>query len=230
MLTLHITEIMKNKPARNLILLYHHNKSTVLIVLLVIIHTVGLVGLNSSWREDFLSLSFFNLLLSFIVLLLAHKKHTINFYVFILSAFTIGMSAEWIGVHTGLLFGNYSYGQNLGPLWWGVPPIIGINWAMLTIISASCVASLHLKWYFKAFLGALLMLVLDFLIEPVAIQSDYWTWYGEIPIYNYLTWFLIALLLHGWYFKSNLASANKVAISLYIIQVVFFGTLLMTLA
>ena len=209
---------------------YREHKPYLLSLMLLIFYTVGLFGINSSWREEFLSLSFFNLLLSFSVLLLAQKKHTINFYVFLVLAFVVGMTAEWIGVHTGRLFGSYTYGQNLGPTWWGVPPIIGINWAMLTIISASCVAFLRWNWLIKAFLGALLMLFLDLLIEPVAIQIDYWTWHGEIPIYNYVTWFLIALFLHGWYFKTNLAEPNKVAIVLYNLQVVFFGTLLITLA
>jgi putative membrane protein len=208
---------------------YRHRKTFVLTFVLVIFYTVGIFGLSSAWREDFLSLSFFNLLLSFVILLISHKAHHFKFYLFVVVAFAIGMVAEWIGVHTGFLFGNYTYGESLGLKIWEVPLIIGINWVMLTIISASCVAHFQLKWWLKALLGALLMLVLDILIEPVAIQSDYWTWEGEIPIYNFVSWFLIALFLQGWYFKTNLAESNKVAMALYGIQITFFGILLITL-
>lgn len=218
------------KAGETVVYFYREYKPYLLSLILLIFYTVGLFGINSSWREEFLTLSFFNLLLSFSVLLLARKKHTLNFYVFLVLAFFVGLTAEWIGVHTGLLFGNYTYGENLGPTWWGVPPIIGINWAMLTIISASCLAFLRWNWLIKAFLGALLMLILDILIEPVAIQIDFWTWDGEIPIYNFVSWFLIALFLQGWYFKTNLAEANKVAIVLYGLHLVFFGTLLITLS
>lgn len=205
------------------------HKAVLLSLILIIFYTVGVFGLSTSWREEFLELSAYNLMLSFILLLLSHKAHRKDLYVFITGAFLIGLIAEWIGVHTGYLFGAYAYGESLGFKVWEVPLIIGINWVMLTMISASCVAFLPIKWYFKAFLGALLMLLLDLLIEPIAILSDYWTWEGDIPLYNFVSWFVIALLLQGWYFKANLAESNRVGMTLYVLQVLFFGILLITL-
>lgn len=197
-------------------------KSLVLILVLVIFYLVGIVGLTSSWREDFLPLSFMNLMISFIVLLLALKEHSLHFYKFVFAGFTIGMVAEWLGVHTGLLFGNYIYGDNLGPLWYGVPIIIGINWVMLTIISGSIAERLKIHWFFKAVIGTFLMLILDLLIEPIAIQSDYWTWSGAIPFSNFVGWFLIAFVIQILYFSMKLAEQNKVATVLYFLQIVFF--------
>lgn len=197
-------------------------KSLILILVLVIFYLVGIVGLTSSWREDFLPLSFMNLLLSFTVLLIALKNHSLRFYTFIFAGFSIGMIAEWIGVHTGLLFGNYIYGNNLGPLWYGVPLIIGINWLMLTIISGSIAERLKIHWFLKAAIGTFLMLILDFLIEPIAILSDYWTWSGDIPFSNFVGWFFIAFLIQLVYFSMKLAEQNKVATVLYFLQVIFF--------
>ena len=205
---------------------FFRHKSKFLIAILLIFYTVGTVGLTlDTFRDQFLPLSFFNLLLSFVILLIARFEHSKKFYFFLLFAFLIGMTAEWIGVHTGLLFGDYAYGENLGVKIGEVPLIIGINWAMLVIISASLAETLVFAWYIKAFIASVFMLFLDFLIEPVAIVSDYWTWNGEIPLSNYVTWFLVTLLLQGIYFRFKLAETNKVAIALYGIQVLFFTIL-----
>ena len=59
-----------------------------------------------------------------------------------LIAFAIGFSAELIGVHSGMLFGNYSYGNNLGLKLAEVPLIIGINWGVLAVTSASITETL----------------------------------------------------------------------------------------
>jgi bisanhydrobacterioruberin hydratase len=198
-------------------------KSIVIIALLVVFYTVGVVGLSmESHRESFLSLSFFNLALSFGLLLLGRNEHSFKFYVFIFVAFAVGMSAEWLGVHTGLLFGDYHYGESLGFKLYGVPVIIGINWAMLVIISASVAKRFRLHQWLQIILSTVLMVLLDVLIEPVAIVSDYWIWDGPIPMSNFVGWLIITLILQIIYFRINLAEANKVGIALYIIQVLFF--------
>lgn len=204
---------------------FQRYKTYFFISLLVIFYSVGLVGLVSESRDYFLSLSFFNLALSFAILLLARVRHNFKFYLFVLFAFFFGMAAEWFGVHTGFLFGDYVYGESLGIKWFGVPIIIGVNWIMLTMISASIMQLVKIHWIVKAIGGTLLMLLLDILIEPVAIVSDYWHWNGEIPISNFVGWIIIAFILQTLYFGGKLAEPNKVGISLYIIQVIFFLTL-----
>ena len=47
------------------------------------------------------------------------------------------MITESLGVNYGLIFGNYEYGNNLGFKFFGVPFLIGINWIILTAISAN---------------------------------------------------------------------------------------------
>ena len=202
---------------------FQRYKDGVLIALLLIFYTVGTIGLLSEDRESFLELSFLNLAISFGVLLLARISHSWKFYLFCLIGFFIGMSAEWIGVHTGYLFGEYKYGPNLGPQWWNVPFIIGINWIMLTIISGAIADKTNFHWLIKAIIGTLLMLALDLLIEPVAIQSNYWIWNGEIPLSNFIGWFGVALLIQILYFGMRLNEPNKVALVLYFIQLSFFS-------
>jgi putative membrane protein len=207
--------------------LFKAKKQLILIVILIIFYTVGTIGiLSPSYTNYFLPLSFFNLLLSFIVILIATNKLTINFLLFILFCFLVGIVIELIGTKTGLLFGDYAYGKNLGIKISGVPIVIGINWAILIITSASITNRLHISVLIKIILSAVLMTFLDILMEPVAIKSDFWHWNkGVIPFYNYVCWFFISLLLNYLYFTFKLVKSNKVYDTLFIIILVFFSLL-----
>lgn len=203
------------------------SRPALLIAILILFYSVGTIGiLLPKYNAYFLSLSFFNLLLSFIVILLARKNQFLYFFLFLVFCFIIGISVEVIGTKTGLLFGNYQYGQNLGFKLLGVPFVIGINWGILVVSSASIINKIKANWLFKVVLSALLMTFLDILMEPVAMESDFWHWKnGVIPFYNYVCWFLVALPLHFIYFKFKLVESNKVYDALFIILIVFFSIL-----
>jgi putative membrane protein len=207
--------------------LFKAKKQLILIVILIIFYTVGTIGiLSPNYTNYFLSLSFFNLILSFIVILIATTKLTQKFLLFVLLCFVVGIVVELIGTKTGLLFGDYSYGKNLGIKISGVPIVIGINWAILIISSASITNRLHVSVLLKIILSAFLMTFLDVLMEPVAIESNFWNWTNNsIPFYNYLCWFFISLLLNYLYFTFNLVKSNKVYDALFIIMLVFFSLL-----
>ncbi len=196
--------------------------------ILVIFYMVGIVGTHiSAYKDTFFALSYFNLLLSFVILILARKNKDKVFWGFLGFAFIIGMLVEWIGVHTGLLFGDYHYGKNLGLKVFEVPLVIGINWAMLTVVSSSFVSKINTNSLIKILSSALVMTLFDVLMEPVAIRSDFWSWNGGvIPFYNYVCWFLISLILQAIYFRFNLVESNKVHNLLLICMIVFFVSLI----
>lgn len=202
-------------------------KEPTLIAILIVFYLVGTIGiLLPAYKDAFLKLSFFNLILSFIVILFARKKQFFRFSVFLFFCFLVGMSVEWIGIHTGYLFGDYTYGKNLGAKFSGVPWVIGLNWGLLIVSSASVVNRLKTSNFWKATFAALLMTGLDYLMEPVAIESDFWKWEnGTIPLYNYICWFVISLVLQVIYFKFKLVESNKVFNTLFIILIVFFSVL-----
>jgi putative membrane protein len=203
-------------------------KELFLILILIIFHAVGLIGMNiSSYRADVLSLSSMNLYISFFAVILARNHHFSKFILFVLLSFCLGMIYEIIGVKTGYLFGDYYYGANLGSKFMGVPFVIGCNWAILSISSGNLIHKLKTSIYLKTLLASLLMVLLDFMIEPIAMELDYWQWKnGEIPVYNYICWFVLSLPLSFLYFKLKLSEQNKLTNGLYLILVVFFGILL----
>ena len=195
-----------------------------LIIFIGIFYLVGLVGMSiGPYKSLFVGLSFFHLLLSFGILLLGRKKYGPHFWLFLGLAFLTGMTVEWIGVHTGFLFGDYHYGSVLGPKIAGVPLIIGVNWAMLSIVSAAILSSLKLALWLEVLLAAALMVFLDFLMEPVAVKLGFWYWKGSvIPNFNYVCWFVIAVLLQFVYRKWRLNETNNVAVALFIYMTIFF--------
>ena len=197
----------------------------VLLAIIVIFHTVGLIGLQTESRDYFLSLSPLNLLLALACLILSFR-YSVKLFVDLIIVGMIGFSVELIGVHTHYLFGDYTYGDNLGWKLAEVPLIMAVNRSMLSFTAIACVMHLSLPDWAKALVSALLMTGLDFLIEPVARSSDFWSWkYNEIPMFNYVCWFLIALPVHFYLLKRKTPEQNPVSIGLFLVLIVFFGVL-----
>jgi putative membrane protein len=193
------------------------------IVILIILYGVGLSGiLLPAFRPLVLPLSAYNLLISFLILLHSYRwKKEMLFASFLV--FLIGFFVEWVGVHTSLLFGTYWYGANLGPKFLEVPFIIGINWAMLTLVSSAVGKTLTKSMLLNVVLGASLMTGMDWLMEPVAIKSDFWHWKNEtIPVYNFICWFVVSLLTNWIFVKIAKPTLNKTAITLFILLTLFF--------
>ena len=195
------------------------------ILVLAILYSVGILGILLPLHEDFILLTPANLLVSLALVLWFHPgwdKHTLAFLVI---TYFAGFGAELFGVQTGILFGEYVYGQVLGPKLWGTPLMIGVNWVMLSY-SAGVVANYLLKqshWLLRGAAAALLMVGLDVLIEPVAMQYGFWSWESNsVPLRNYLGWFVVAFPLQCLFAFWLGRVLNKVAVALFILQILFF--------
>jgi bisanhydrobacterioruberin hydratase len=70
--------------------------------------------------------------------------------------------------------------------------------------------------------GATLAVFIDWIMEPVAVQLGYWKWNGEIPIYNYICWFVVAIAMLAIFHFCKFNKQNKFAVHLLMIQVLFF--------
>ncbi|PRY14944.1 putative membrane protein [Pontibacter ummariensis] len=194
------------------------------LALLVVFYAVGFWGLAlSEARESFQRLTPLNLLLTNALLFSFHRGWSGSYVLFALLVFLCGFLSEVIGVHTGLLFGSYSYGETLGFKLWEVPLLIGLNWLMLVYTTGHISNLTRLPWVVKALLGASLMVLLDFFIEPVAMQYDFWSWRGgEIPLSNFIGWFAVAFMLQLYFQKANFRKENKLAPFVYLLQLLFF--------
>ncbi len=145
--------------------------------------------------------------------------------IFIFAFFT-GLLSEIIGVHTGILFGNYHYTSLLGPSIVGVPWIIAINWAFLIAGSIIISDTLFNNRILQIVSAVLLIVIFDFIMEPVAVKLHYWEWAdNSIPLYNYISWAFVSLVCVGYSKFRGFKLSGSVMIHYYIAQTLFFGFL-----
>lgn len=201
------------------------------VLLLLVFYGIGLGGmLLSDDAKLFASLSWLNLLVSGLVLFFNHKKWTVNLVFSLLIIAIAGFFVEVAGVKTGVIFGRYFYGDSLGWKWMDVPLIIGLNWVMLCYFSVYTWS----KWFksvgMVVLLASVTMVGLDMLIEPLAEKLGFWSWYGhQIPVRNYLAWWVLSVLFCGLLVMVKKSSENKIAPYLLVVQMAFFASLLILL-
>lgn len=158
-----------------------------------IIYIAGTIGIRFL-PDFFLKTSFISILIPLSLYLFRVKPKGKDIPL-ILSVYSIGFFAEWIGVRFGWLFGSYKYGDSLGWKFDGVPLVIGANWLLLCLISRDIASKIFEKRILIIIFSSILMVIIDFLIEPLSESLDFWKWENNtIPISNYIDWFLIALL------------------------------------
>ena len=200
--------------------------SSISILVIWTFHLSGLLGILYGDSKWFISATPLNLIIS-LVLLLLNSSDSNKTIMIAGIAFIIGMFTEILGVNYGLIFGTYFYGEALGPKLLGVPILIGYNWAMVLIVTASIAQKVNKNFYTRIFLGVSLMLFLDLLIEPVAPDLDFWIFdSGIAPIQNYLGWVFVSFLLHFIYQKLKIKKNNNFSNHLYFLQILFFVLLL----
>lgn len=188
----------------------------------VIFHLVGLVGIGFLHSPLITQTTPFHLLLMFALLLLSYKEQWKQYAAWWVPAFIIGFVVEWIGVHTGMLFGSYHYTNVLGVQLAAIPLLIGCNWVVVLTGAISLALVLKTNRWATAAIAATIATAYDWVLEPIAVRLGYWQWHGgEIPLYNYVSWwatgYLLAIL---WQYAA--IRPNKFGITLFIIQLLFF--------
>jgi len=163
------------------------------IIFVAVIHIAGIIGIRLL-PEIILKTSFVSIIIPWALYLYRIKPIKIE-WIIIFLVYLITFFSEWIGVNYGWLFGSYEYGDSLGFKIDGVPIIMGANWLLLGLVCRDVVKKIISNHWLIIILSALLMVLIDTLIEPLSNRLDFWTWKNNIiPFSNYKDWFLIALL------------------------------------
>ena len=161
---------------------------------LVAIYAVGLVGLWQPATQDiFVRLIPINFLVTLGFMLYYQKHWNIRIIAFCLFVFVATFAIEAVGVQTGRVFGVFKYGKTLGPKLWNTPLVIGVLWLILIYSVGVMLKSLKFHSLLKAAIGAGMLVMLDVLIEPVAVKFGMWGFdKNRVPLLNYIAWFVVS--------------------------------------
>lgn len=198
--------------------------------LLFIIYLVGVCGfLLPQTRELMQRIIWITLSITAIILLCYHKKWNKEFIFSILLIAFSGFLIEVLGVRTGYIFGHYQYGPTLGFAYWDTPLMMMVTWLTTIYITRQIAEMIAKDPLLISILAALLMVLLDYFIEPFAMHHAMWQWNsGKVPFHNYIGWFISGLLIQYMFQKAVKYPPNKLALPVYLIQLGFFMSLYFT--
>lgn len=199
-----------------------------------------------------------SLLLGLAVLLLfLHSLWTIGFHrglALVGIGFVLALLFEILGVNYGAIFGHYAYHPAINPRVMDVPLLVPAIWAGFIYGSFSIMSSFYFWLNRKAFgdtypgirsklifagLGAMVVLAIDVVMEPLQVKAHNWTWlesgqYFDIPAQNFLGWFLLVFfsLLIFLFLQEHLPHKKRRnnEMHLLLIPVLAYGLLCLTLA
>lgn len=113
-----------------------------------------------------------------------------------------GMGVEWLGIHTGWPFGEYSYSSILGFHLAEVPVTLGFAWIAVVLNAALLDTARQGRYYklLRALKVGCWIVIMDLVLDPVAFDRNFWSWESEggfygVPVTNYISWFVIGGLL-----------------------------------
>lgn len=197
--------------------------------LLMSSYIFGALMLGSKTISGFAYLTMPHLVFTSVLIAITHRPKPLSFWwVWAVLCFLIGYAVEYVGVHQKWLFGEYVYGDVLGPKLDGIPVLIGVNWILVVYATCTTLNMIlpDLNRILKIVLAAILMVALDYLIEPVAISLDFWIWkYGDPPLQNFIGWLAVGIIQAGIFYYLIPFSVNRLAPLLLLLQVLFFGYL-----
>ena len=219
----------------------HYTRYQAATAIAIFFHAIGILGMLFVNRAFFINATPYHLLFMGALLIYTQEKITKGFIYFIAACCTLGIAVEILGTSTGMLFGDYVYGQTLGYSFKNVPLIIGVNWfiaiyccgvavsmlfahlSRITSVEAKVQSNL-LKFFSVVIDGATLAVFFDWFLEPAAIKLGYWQWNGdgEVPLFNYFCWFIVSAVFLTIFQTSSFPKQNKFALNLLLIQLMFF--------
>jgi uncharacterized membrane protein len=187
--------------------------------------TAEVIILSANTRFQIVS----SITISLVLFAIVHGAQTLGkkqIFLFFDLVFSITIILEYVGVTTGLIFGDYYYTSKFGPLILGTVPImIPLAWFCLFYVSFQ-IGLFIFDYNFETPLsvqsGLLLSIVQSFIMTFWDISKDveavfingYWVWenvnsssaYFGIPVSNYIGWFVTSLLIYGTF---NLILSRK---------------------
>jgi putative membrane protein len=104
-----------------------------------------------------------------------------------------------------------------------VPLVISINWAMLICAGIIVVSRIFANKITVLIVAALLVTLIDLVIEQVAPKLDFWQFEGGLPgLNNYLSWIGVAFFTSYFFYPTIIKGNRNVSLIILILQIIFF--------
>jgi putative membrane protein len=119
----------------------------------------------------------------------------------------VGVTAvafEAVGLATGFPYGEYRYGEALGPTLLGVPFLVPLAWLMMAWPSYLLAEQLARRRATRIAVAAAVFAAWDVVLDPQMVQAGYWTWahpqpglpgIDTVPLTNLAGWLLAGAVL-----------------------------------
>ena len=194
------------------------------IIFIAVVYLAGIIGIYFLESTFFLKTSFVSILIP-LFLFCYRSARSLRDYILFFLIFLIGYFAEYLGVNHQILFGQYAYGDTLGVKLYGVSLIIGLNWLLLAVTTRSVVTRFTQNNWLTILLASLLMVGIDYVIEPVAPILDFWRFEeNPVPFSNYRDWFFVALIMqYVLSFQQSKSSMFYWSLSYILVLLLFFS-------
>jgi uncharacterized membrane protein len=149
-----------------------------------------------------------------VALYFARKRYGWDVVILALASMAYSYVFEALASSTG----TYHY----DPRFWvklpfNVPLWIPIGWGTIVFVSTATSNRLGMKWWARPFAAALLALLLDIALDPIAVGLGYWTWKTPGTFYrvtwsNFTGWLLIVgsySFVVEWLYEKKLTKKRK---------------------
>jgi bisanhydrobacterioruberin hydratase len=198
-----------------------------ILTILLFFYMAGIIFLSIEETKVYIErLTPYTLLMNIFLIVIFHQPWTARHILVYLFIAITGFLVEAAGVYTGVIFGEYQYGHVLGVKLFDSPLMIGINWLMLIYFVYHIMKKTRLPSWLQITGGSLLMVLYDIILEPVAIRMNMWSWSGgDIPIQNYVAWFIISVVFFSVLHAFKISQRNMIANGLFAIQAGFIFSL-----
>ncbi|MEQ8907819.1 MAG: carotenoid biosynthesis protein [Vicingaceae bacterium] len=199
------------------------NRGSVSVFIIWLFMVSAMIGVSVGFETFFVPKTPLNLIVQTVLFFWVARFQSAASITAVASILVIGIGIEWIGIHYGLPFGNYSYGSHLGFKLDGVPLLIGTNWLLLSWCSHSLLEKTKWNRVYKALLSSLLMVLLDIPMEIVAPEFDFWAFEPAPPWINYFAWGVIAFVMQLIIQQTKHRINEHFAFHYYLSQILFFS-------
>jgi putative membrane protein len=176
-------------------------------------------------------------MISIFVILLPLAYYLIKEYGWIFCIKTLGvlsvyaMIIEYIGLTTGLPYGNFIYTGDLGYKINGILPVtVGLSWAPLMIGSIAITYTLTKNKIHRLILPVLILVLFDLVLDPASVAVGMWKYadtglYYDVPLQNFIGWFISGSIgsMIGYCLFKNTENKNILFLSYsFLISIVFW--------